>query len=57
MMYFSRVRSAVGVRLSAVVVCAVLVAGPSACGEQPVPGGTATSPVNRPWPTAYPDSD
>lgn len=31
---------------------------PWACGEQPVPGGgTATSPVNRPWPTAYPDSD
>lgn len=30
---------------------------PWACGEQPVPGATATSPVNRPWPTAYPDSD
>ena len=32
-MHFSRVRSAVGARLSAVVVCAALVAGLSACGE------------------------
>ena len=45
MMYFSRVRSAVGARLSAVVVCAVLVAGLSACGG----GGGAgpTAPAGR----------
>ena len=36
-----RVRSAVGVRLSAVVVCAVLVAGPSACGGGGGAGSTA----------------
>ena len=40
-MRFSRVRSAVGARLSAVVVCAVLVAGPSACGGGGGAGPTA----------------
>ena len=39
-MHFSRVRSAVGARLSAVVVCAALVAGLSACD-----GGGGTSPT------------
>ena len=40
-MHFSRVRSAVGARLSAVVVCVVLVAGLSACGGGGGAGPTA----------------
>lgn len=46
-MHFSRVRSAVGARLSAVVVCAALVAGLSACGgDGPItPTATARTPI------------
>ena len=42
-MHFSRVRSAVGARLSAVVVCAALVAGLSACGGDGPITPTATA--------------
>ena len=49
-MHFSRVRSAVGARLSAVVVCAALVAGLSACdaggGASPTaPAAEARTPI------------
>ena len=50
-MHFSRVRSAVGARLSAVVVCVVLVAGLSACdaggGASPAaPAAEAPTPLD-----------
>ena len=49
-MHFSRIRSAVGARLSAVVVCTALVAGLSACGGRggasPTPAAEAPTPLD-----------
>ena len=51
-MHFSRIRSAVGARLPAVVACAALVAGPSACDAGG--GASPTAPAaEAPTPEGY----